>query len=513
MDLKTLRHEILTFGMILLLLTGSTNSAPNKCTLRGQIHTSLEWYGYLLQKTFQQNVSLIEYAISYPVGECCANMLIYYDDQMRTLSKDMTCPEREKILSTPNQVIPLNVKNETVGCVRRHLRGQEVVWCVGERTLKSTSPRAWYVALSRCGAANTPITFEYEFNVTGFYGNCEDDPLDKTFIPAKEEVTTNSTGVHLAIALGVVAGVAIIVAVVFIVLFVISKRQLAQKPKTSGSVTSSQATMTQDIFYVNPSLSDREHSHSDSQYSRSSSENYYEVIPDRRSYESINTQLALHGGRTLNITGIPRDPRARIPSYIFEDVPPPPYQPPHGQGQGHGGQGHAHQGSNSSGHHSQGSGSGHPLLGTQSPYSGGGLHHIPLQTRFIPITTAQGLSGPVTMATTRVPLHSNLNGPISSGISSSGVQTTSFNTTSGGACADRDDAHNGGITTSAGGLNSHGNNAVSRTQMNDMTHPVTSQNGGQMQNGGTLGRYTFHNTNQGKLLNHNYRIQQFETTA
>ena len=405
------------------------------------------------------------------------------------------------------QVIPLNADAGTVGCSKWEEDGKEMIYCVGDRTLKSTAPRTWYIALSRCGT-KTPITMNYMFNISGYYGNCEDDPLANTRIPVVD-VQQDTTHLHIAIAMGVIAVIAVLVAVVFIAFFILNRRKMSQKPKTTGSVTSSQATMTQDIFYVNPSLSDRDHS--DSQYSRSSSENYYEVIPDRRSYESINTQLALHGhgGRTLNIASIQRDHRNRIPSYIFEDIPPPPYQPPNLQGHGHN-----HQGSNTSSHHSQGSGSAHPLLGTQSPYSGGGLQHIPLSARFIPISTAAGtMSGPVTMATTtRMPLTSNAN---SSQHMPNHSNVGTFHSSASGSSAGNQEQQNSGITTSAGGLNSHGLNSMPpRSQMNDNGHTSLSPEHGPIQNGGgTIGRYPMHNTNHGKLLNHALRIQQFETTA
>lgn len=449
-------------------------------------------------------------------------MLIYYDDQMRNLTQDLTCQQRERILpANSNQVIPLNVNNGTVGCSVWHEEGKEpMVVCIGERTLKSSAPRTWYVAISRCGAPNQ-ITLNYQFNITGYYGNCEEDPLAKTYVPPKK-VEVNNTNLHVAIIMGVLAGIMLIVAIVFIALYVITRRQNKQKPKTSGSVTSSQATMTQDIFYVNPSLSDREHS--DSQYSRSSSENYYEVIPDRRSYESINTQLALHGhgGRTLGLASIPRDHRPRIPSYIFEDIPPPPYQPPNLQGQGHHHHAHAHQLSGSSGHQSQGSGSGsgHPLLGNPSPYSTGLQQHIPLTTRLMPLTTPNGtLSGPITMTTTRMPLQSNPSGLMTSGNllqNPNQLSGSSYHSTAGTSAGNQEN-QNSGITTSAGGLNSHNTNTMPRSQNTEEAIPL--QNGGPIQNGGlnlnhgTIGRYPLHNTNHGKLLNHNYRIQQFETTA
>jgi len=98
------RKEMTSVLFLVLLMTGCANSQPNKCTRRGQIYTSLTWYGYLLQKTFQDNVSVIEYAISFPVSECCAKMLIYYDGQVRNLTHDMSCEQRHSVLNPVNQV-------------------------------------------------------------------------------------------------------------------------------------------------------------------------------------------------------------------------------------------------------------------------------------------------------------------------------------------------------------------------------------------------------------------------
>ena len=486
------------------------------CIIKGRIHTRLDWYGYLLQKTFQENTSRIQYQISYPVKECCVNLLIYYDDQMRKLSPHMTCTQREAVLPwVKNQIIPLTDRNGTVGCKVVNENGQEPMYvCVGERIIRSSAPRTWYVAISRCGSS-APLTLNYYFNISGYYGQCEEDPLANTYIPPRAVVKDDSN-LHLAIGMGVIAGIATIAAVVLATLLIWTKRKEKQKPKTTGSVTSSQATMTQDIFYVNPSLSDREQS--DSQYSRSSSENYYEVIPDRRSYESINTQLALsgHGGRAINLATIPREHRARIPSYIFEDIPPPPYQPPQllAQAQGHqvhpGYQsGHHSQGSGGS-HQSQGSGSGHPLLSQSGSGSNTNAQHIPLSSRMLTVSTPSSLvHGPIgQIITTRAPLQSSAYQPGSAGntLQMPGNSASGSQTNTGS-----DSIPNGGITTSAGGLNSHNNtNTSPKTLSNGNAIPL--QNGGPVQNG-TIGRYPLHNTNHAKLLHHAYRIQQFETTA
>ena len=503
------RKYVLVF-LFTCLFFGINTRAQENCILRGRIHTSLEWYGYLLQKTFQQNISKIHYTISYPVSECCANLLIYYDDQMRELNSEFTCKQREALLpASNNQIIPLTSDNGTAGCSIWEENGKEPMnVCVGERTFKSSAPRTWYIAISRCGVTR-PLILNYMFNISGYYGNCEEDPLANTYIPPKQ--TEDKTNLHLAIAMGVIAGIAIVVSIVFITLYIISRRQMKEKPKTNGSVTSSQATMTQDIFYVNPSLSDRDHS--DSQYSRSSSENYYEVIPDRRSYESINTQLALHGhhpGRNLNFASLSREHRNRIPSYIFEDIPPPPYQPPGLQG------GHAHQGS----HHPQGPGSGAHLLAVHS--SGPASHHsgiqqMPMTSRML-ATSAGGLGVPGTIATTtRMPLQSSAHAPMTSGNALQIPEHSSTGSSSSGPSQHlQQTPQNTGITTSAGGLNSHNSNTLPRSQAGS-DHPISTQNGGPVQNGvlnhGTVSRYPLHNANHAKLLHQAYRIQQFETTA
>ena len=59
------------------------------------------------------------------------------------------------------------------------------------------------------------------------------------------------------------------------------------------------------------------------------------MIPDRRSYESINTQLAMQGHNLRMSQALQKEHRGaaggqNIHAYILEDYPPPPYQPPRG---------------------------------------------------------------------------------------------------------------------------------------------------------------------------------------
>lgn len=327
-------HIMMTYLAFLVILfcefshIGSATSTNSPCVVKGQFTTHLQWYGYLLQKTLDKEAK-IEYQISYPERECCVNMLIYYDDQIKELKESMSCQERNAILpDSNNQIISLSTQNQTKGCERYPTAsGEPLIVCTGERTLRSSGPRTWYIAVSRCNSdSSKPLDMSYYFNVSNFFGVCELDPLSNTYIPVRVE---SGTDVSVIVALGVICGITTITAIVFAVLFFFGRHRRKDKKK-AGSVTSSQATMTQDIFYVNPSLSDREQS--DSQYSHSQSsgsENYYEVIPDRRSYESINTQLALQGQSLRGIhLSHGREHRPNIPPYILEDYPPPPYQPP-----------------------------------------------------------------------------------------------------------------------------------------------------------------------------------------
>ena len=358
-------------GMVKMsaVATDSTtdSSASPQCVRKGRVYTERLWYGYLIDKVFHRASAKIQYTISYPVKECCTNLLIYYDDQIKQLTQEMSCEERERVLPAHNnQIIPLHTLNHTKGCTVWNETDEPYYVCVGERIFRSSGPRTWYFALSRC-QAKTPLTVNYAFNVTGYYGDCEDDPLVRTYIPPSPKDDNNA---YLSLALGIVAGVAVIAAVVFLVLWFIARRRAANSK--GSSVTSSQATMTQDdIFYVNPSLSDREQT--EYGQSQASSENYYEVIPERRSYESINPHLLAAGG--AGVAGAAHHPLVHGPPHhlghhlhpahahghgthprqihlhggahggqvkesafhrpqpgmgypLFEDYPPPPYQPP-----------------------------------------------------------------------------------------------------------------------------------------------------------------------------------------
>ncbi|KAI8786046.1 rho GTPase-activating protein gacZ, partial [Biomphalaria glabrata] len=60
------------------------------------------WYGFLVHKAFHRDYAKIQYQITYPVKECCANLLIYYDDQVKQLRSSMTCEERVAVLPADN---------------------------------------------------------------------------------------------------------------------------------------------------------------------------------------------------------------------------------------------------------------------------------------------------------------------------------------------------------------------------------------------------------------------------
>lgn len=541
-------HKVMTYIAIVVILfsefshVSTVVSTSSPCVVKGQFSTHLQWYGYLLQKTLQKEAK-IEYQISYPERECCVNMLIYYDDQIKELKESMSCQERTAILpDSNNQIIALSTMNMTKGCERYSAAsGEPLIVCTGERTLKSSGPRTWYIAVSRCNSDSTkPLDMSYYFNVSNFFGVCELDPLSNTYIPVRVE---SGTDVSVIVALGVICGVTTITAVVFAVLFFFGRRRRKDKKK-AGSVTSSQATMTQDIFYVNPSLSDREQS--DSQYSHSQSsgsENYYEVIPDRRSYESINTQLAMQGQslRGMHLSH-GRDPRPNIPPYILEDYPPPPYQPPPLQNGLHHRQSSANavlQAQNQSGSPIQaGTGTapllnGHMIANGRPVHMNPGMHYtsanvighnrseqtlqkqVPIGNQSLRLYSHQQRSEQSVGQTRPQSSQGNQTLPNGNGnqtvrvpkqMTDNGEQTTStsFSQTNGSVSNSsfvRQPSANGGPKLSNGVAGSQNMQLQSYSQNQPQTQAIPN------------GRQSIPNGNVAKLLHDAYRIQQFETTA
>lgn len=317
--------------LLFVLVTGieyvTASSTP--CIVKGRKYTRLPWYGYLVQKTFHRDMAKINYQITYPLKECCPNLLIYYDDQIRELKEGMSCYEREKMLPADNnQIINLKPDNRTIGCKIWNETGSPQVVCIGERTFRSSGPRTWYFAVSNCGGKGS-LDISYFFNITGFYGECETDPL------AEKKIIVYKDNIAVVVVLAVIGGFAVMVAISFFVLWFMARR----RKSPNGSVTSSQATMTQDIYYVNPGLSDRgdqtDYSHS-STGSGASSENYYEVIPERRSYDTVSTQNSHNVGSSHRHNTHQKEERRPFrSSYVFEDYPPPPYHPPQLQKSNH----------------------------------------------------------------------------------------------------------------------------------------------------------------------------------
>ena len=100
---------VLCFFIVFVNTAGSTDiSADNSqatCTIKGRVFTQRQWYGYLVHKVFHQGYARIQYQITYPVSECCANLLIYYDDQVKGLRSSMTCEQRVRELPQDNNQV------------------------------------------------------------------------------------------------------------------------------------------------------------------------------------------------------------------------------------------------------------------------------------------------------------------------------------------------------------------------------------------------------------------------
>ncbi|KAK3780372.1 hypothetical protein RRG08_061993 [Elysia crispata] len=201
------RVTTLTFTFLVLLAVNgpfecqgqeiTSDVAHNVCTLKGRVNTDKDWYGYLLQKVLKQDYAKIEYQITYPVKECCASLLIYYDNQVKEFRPNMSCEERLAVLPADNnQVIPLTTKDHpTSGCSVLEENGEEVYVCREERVFRSSIPRTWYFAVSRCGTERSEgfLNLNYEFNITGFSGECGEDVHDLN----SDDVSDSSEGEEL----------------------------------------------------------------------------------------------------------------------------------------------------------------------------------------------------------------------------------------------------------------------------------------------------------------------------
>ena len=167
--------------------TTTTDKISDFCIVQGNLTTSLDWYGFLLQKTLNPDSARIQYQLSYPVSQYCANLLLYYDEQLCNITENMTCKQREAILHPENnQIVPLcpTQYNMISGCSVRNETGNKAMFvCKGERSFRSSKPRSWHIAVSRCGLNNDTLTLNYFFNITGASQSCEEDAPELTCAP------------------------------------------------------------------------------------------------------------------------------------------------------------------------------------------------------------------------------------------------------------------------------------------------------------------------------------------
>ena len=178
---NTMRLDIkmaITTFYILTLLYGA-QSTLNECTINATLSTTDLWHGYLFETTFQEDESTFSYQISYPANQCCVNLLIYFWDQIANITDNMTCEQREAIMSSGNnQIISLQPQNRL--CVTTNETGTEQYMCVGKQTFRSARPRTWYGAISRCNSNNETLTIKFFFNITNVVGSCEFETTTQT---------------------------------------------------------------------------------------------------------------------------------------------------------------------------------------------------------------------------------------------------------------------------------------------------------------------------------------------
>ena len=135
--------QVETVILCIILLGFQAGSVTNECIINGTLSTSSDWYGYLFQETLGQNNARLQFQISYPVTQCCANLLLYYGDQMKNVTQNMTCEQKEAVLpQSNNQIMALDDTN-FAGCIVSNDTNNKTMYvCLGERWFRSSQPAA-----------------------------------------------------------------------------------------------------------------------------------------------------------------------------------------------------------------------------------------------------------------------------------------------------------------------------------------------------------------------------------
>ncbi|XP_076801644.1 transmembrane protein 145-like isoform X2 [Clavelina lepadiformis] len=140
--------------------------------LEGRLHTSQDW-AFLGRFCFLSDIGRMQFKFTYPLEECCHNVLLYFDDgkQWPQVYKNdsKNCFLKEAVLeSAHNQIINLTTRYSWSGCVVTNHSSQKYLHCEGGRSFRSMRERWWYIAISHCKEAlgNNGIDLTYEMKLT-----------------------------------------------------------------------------------------------------------------------------------------------------------------------------------------------------------------------------------------------------------------------------------------------------------------------------------------------------------
>ncbi|ELU03865.1 hypothetical protein CAPTEDRAFT_209560 [Capitella teleta] len=145
--------------------------SSKSCLIKGRLHYSKNWYGYLATFRLRAENAILYYKFEYPEENCCVKMLLYLQEQKNMLRHRMNCQQKEAIAGTGAQVILLSPAHQESGCRSNSSSDSHEIQCSSGRELRSNVVRDWFIAVSSCGSP-IGLRLKYAFQAYGHIGPC-----------------------------------------------------------------------------------------------------------------------------------------------------------------------------------------------------------------------------------------------------------------------------------------------------------------------------------------------------
>ena len=134
---------------IVLMLHIIYTECEYTCSYDGELDTNETWYGYIGYVHTESEQGRLEFNISYSADQCCANLILYTDNDTYLLTDEMTCEEKVGILPPENnQQVFLTPADHWSGC--QTVDNAATLSCIGSRIFRSSRKRVWPIAVSNC---------------------------------------------------------------------------------------------------------------------------------------------------------------------------------------------------------------------------------------------------------------------------------------------------------------------------------------------------------------------------